>query len=72
MSPSGTGLRELPSAPGAVALDLRGADESVDRAVETTGQLFRLRVLWVQDALEPEAIDEGDDLVDQPVQVDAG
>jgi hypothetical protein len=38
-------------------LDLRGADESVDRTVETTGQLFRLWVLWVQDALEPEAID---------------
>ena len=59
-------------AAGAVTLALSGADESIDRAVETTGQLFRLRVLWVQDALEPEAIDEGDDLVDQPVQVDAG
>jgi hypothetical protein len=53
-------------------LDLRGADESVDRTVETTGQLFRLRVLWVQDALEPEAIDKSDDLVDQSIQVDAG
>jgi hypothetical protein len=45
---------------------LRGADESVDRAVETTDQLFWLRMLWVQDSLEPEAIDKGDDLVDQP------
>jgi hypothetical protein len=25
----------------------RSADESVDRVVETTGQLFRLRMLWV-------------------------
>jgi hypothetical protein len=31
-----------------------------------------LRVLLVQDALDPEAIYEGDDLVDQPVEVDAG
>ena len=65
-------LRELTSAPGAVTLALRSADESVDRVVETTGQLFRLRMLSVQDALESEAIDEGDDLVGQPVQVDAG
>jgi hypothetical protein len=40
------------------------ADESVDRAVEPAGQLFRLRVLRVQDALESEAIDQGDNLVD--------
>jgi hypothetical protein len=31
----------------AVTLALRSADESVDRVVETTRQLFRLRMLWV-------------------------
>jgi hypothetical protein len=54
------------------ALVLSRADESVDRAVEPAGQLFRLRILRVQDALEPEAIHQGDNLVDQPVQVDLG
>jgi hypothetical protein len=58
----------LPAGSGTVG----SADESVDRAVESTGQLFRLRVLRVKDALESEAIDEGDDLVDQPVQIDVG
>src|SRR3984885_2660370 len=52
-----------------IFLAVSSSDESIDRAVEATGQLFRL---GVQDTLEPEAIDQGDDLVDQPVQVDAG
>src|ERR1700733_11066405 len=52
-----------------IFLAVSSSDESIDRAVEATGQLFRL---GVQDTLEPEAIDQGDDLVDQPVQVDVG
>ena len=47
-------------------------DESVNRAVESAGQLFRPRVPRVQDALESEAVHQRNDLVDQPVQVDAG
>jgi len=58
-----------PHPPWGGGLTVSGADESVDRAVKAAGQLFPLRV---QDALEPEAIHEGDDLVDQTVQIDVG